>query len=86
MPKTDKAIPEEVAIEDAPAVIQELAAAQPEETFEEREARLKREDYQRRNLQAIKDREEIMRRNGVLSADEPFSMDADAAVRARCCL
>lgn len=85
MAKIDKAIPTEVSIEEAPAVIQELVAAQAEETFEEREERLKREDYARRNLQAIKDREEIMRRNGVLKPNEPFSMDPDAAVNQRCC-
>jgi primosomal protein N'' len=59
--------------------------AAPEETFEEREARLKRQDYERRNLEAIKEREDILRRNKVLAEDEPFSMDPDAAVRQRCC-
>lgn len=85
MPKVDKAMPEEVPLEKAPAVIQELVAAQVEETPEQREERLKREDYQRRNEQAIKEREEILRRNGVLKPDEPFSMDPDAAVNLRCC-
>jgi hypothetical protein len=56
-----------------------------EETFEEREARLKREDYERRNLEAIKEREDILRRNKVLAEGESFSMDPDAAVRQRCC-
>jgi hypothetical protein len=57
----------------------------PQETFEQKELRLKREDYIRRNAQVIKEREEILRRNGVLKEDEPFSMDPDAAVNQRCC-
>jgi hypothetical protein len=90
MKKVDKAIPEEIPIEEAPGVIQELvasaAAAEPKETVEQREERLKREDYARRNIQAIKDREDILRRNGVLKPDEPFSMDPEAAVNQRCCI
>lgn len=85
MAKTDKAIPEEIPIEEAPAVIQELVAAQAEETVEEREARLKREDYQKRNLAAIAEREEILRRNGVIGPGERLTMDTEAAIRARCC-
>jgi hypothetical protein len=77
MAKTDKAIPEgEPIVEAAPAA---------EETFEQRDERLKREDYQRRNLQEIKEREEIYRRNKVIAPDEPFTMDPNAAVNQRCC-
>lgn len=57
----------------------------PEETFEERDARLKREDYIRRNAEAIKDREDILRRNGVIGPDEQLTMDTEAALRLRCC-
>lgn len=85
MTKTDKAIPEEVPIQEAPAAIQDIVAAQAEETSDQRDARLKREDYARRNLQAIKEREEILRRNKVLQPGEAFSMDPDAAVSQRCC-
>ena len=68
-------------------VIKALPDIQPpaEETFEQKEERLKREDYIRRNAQAVKDREDILRRNGVIAADEPFSMDTEAALRLRCC-
>ena len=86
MAKRDKAIGEEVPIEEAPSVIQEIVAAKPEETFEQSQERLKREDYARRNLQAIKDREDIFRRNGLINPDEPFTMDPEAAVNQRCCI
>jgi hypothetical protein len=79
MAKADKAIPEEVLIEDEPRLVQAL------ETPEQREERLKREDYQRRNLEAIKDRERIFRENKLIGPDEPFTMDPDAAVNQRCC-
>jgi hypothetical protein len=99
MAKTDKSTAQEIPIVEAPAIIQELAAgqaeeaaaqaeeapAQTEETFEQREERLRREEYERRNLEAIASREEILRRNGVLKPDEPFSMDPEAAVNLRCC-
>jgi hypothetical protein len=65
--------------------VQTEAPPAVEETFEARLTRLKREDYERRNLEAIKEREDILRRNKVLAPDEPFSMDPDAAVRQRCC-
>jgi hypothetical protein len=83
MAKADKAIPEEALIEEEPRLVQALAL--PEETFEQREQRLKREEYARRNAEAIKDREAILRRNKVIGPDEPFSMDPDAAVNQRCC-
>ena len=81
MKKSDKAVSDEITLEGEPAIIQAAAA----ETHEEREERIKREDYARRNAQAIKDREDVLRRNGVLKADEPFSMDTEAALRQRCC-
>jgi hypothetical protein len=61
------------------------AEVAPEETPEQREARLKREDYARRNAEAVKDREDILRRNGVIGPDETLDMDAEAAIRQRCC-
>jgi hypothetical protein len=67
---------EDVAVEAAPAA---------EETFEQRDERLKREDYQRRNLEQIKEREDIFRRNKVIGPDETFTMDPNAAVNQRCC-
>lgn len=76
MPREKKEEVEVAAIEAGPEVV---------ETFEEREARLKREDYARRNLEAIKERERILRANKVLQPGEAFSMDADAAVNLRCC-
>lgn len=57
----------------------------PEETPEQRDERLKREEYARRNAQATKDREEILQRNGVLKPGEKLDMDAEAAIRQRCC-
>ena len=86
MAKADKAIPEEISIEAAPAVIQETSAAEPVETYEEREARLKREDYARRNAEAIKDRERIFRENGLIGPDETLTMDTEAAIAQRCCI
>lgn len=83
MAKIDKVIPEEVLIADEPRLVQALAGA--EETFEQRDERLKREDYQRRNLEAIAEREDIFRRNKVIGPDEPFTMDPNAAVHQRCC-
>jgi predicted dithiol-disulfide oxidoreductase (DUF899 family) len=82
MAKTDKAIPEEVLIEEAPAVIQELVAVQVEETWEARQERLKREDFIRRNTEAIAERREILQRNG--NVDDTVGMNpADAQ---RCCI
>ena len=80
MKKTEKATFEEFSTGEAPAI--QAAAA---ETPEEREERLKREDYARRNLQAGIERERILRSNGVIGPDEPFSMDTEAALRQRCC-
>lgn len=85
MAKTDKAIPEEIPIEEAPAIIQELVAAQIEEPPEQREERLKREDYARRNLEAMAEYEEILSRNGVSNPVHPSRNDSDAAVNQRCC-
>jgi hypothetical protein len=68
--------------EAAPEVFENEAAP---ETPEERDERLKREDYIRRNAQAVKDREDILRRNGVIAPDEILTMDAEAALRQRCC-
>lgn len=70
---------EEVA--ETPAV-----EAAPEETPEQRDERLKREDYARRNLEAIREREDILRRNGVIGPDEAMTMDLEAALRLRCCV
>ena len=83
MAKADKAVEEEVLIEDEPRLVQALAAV--EETPEQRQARLSREDYQRRNLQAIADREDVYRRNKLIKPDEPFTMDPTAAVDQWCC-
>jgi hypothetical protein len=68
--------------EEAPEVFENEAAP---ETPEERDERLKREDYIRRNAEAVKQREDILRRNGVIAADEILTMDAEAALRQRCC-
>jgi hypothetical protein len=59
--------------------------AVPEETFEERDARLKREDYERRDAEQWEERERILQRNGVLKEGEKLSRDPEAAVRLRCC-
>src|SRR5262245_44781869 len=56
-----------------------------EETFEQRQARQAREDYERRNLEAIKEREEIFRREGLLKEGESLNMDPQAALDAQCC-
>lgn len=63
-----------------------VASPEVEETFEQREARLKREDYARRNLAAIPEREDVLRRNGVIGPDEKLTMDTEAAIRQRCCI
>lgn len=65
----------------------EMVTGQPPvvETPEERDARLKREDYVRRNAQAVKDREDILRRNGVIGPSESLTVDMEAALRQRCC-
>lgn len=55
------------------------------ETFDEKQQRLAREDYARRNEEAIAEREEIFRRNKLLKEDEPFEMDPKAG-NARCCI
>ena len=51
----------------------------PEETPEERDARLKREDFQRRNLHAMDEYEKIV------GSPHPSRNDPDAAVSQRCC-
>jgi len=56
-----------------------------EETPEQREERLKREDYARRWHQAAIEREDILRRNGVIGPDDKLDMDLEAAIRQRCC-
>lgn len=76
MAKADKAIPEETPIEAAPVVIQEVVAAQVAETPEQRDARLNREDYEKRDAEAWKERERIM--------GAPQPRDAEGAVRQRC--
>jgi hypothetical protein len=53
--------------------------AAPEESFEQREARLKREDYARRNLEAMKDYERIT------GQPHPSRKNPEAAIRQRCC-
>lgn len=55
------------------------------ETPEQRDARLKREDYARRNAEAVKERERILRDNKVIGPDETLDVDMEAALRARCC-
>jgi hypothetical protein len=93
MAKTDKAIPKEVPIEEAPTVIQELVAAQVEETqevvaaqveetWEARQERLKREDFIRRNTEAIAARREVLLRNG--NVDDTAGMNPTDAQR--CCI
>lgn len=67
------------APESAPELIIE------EESFEAKQARLAREDYQRRNEQAIKEREEILRRNGLLGEGESLNMGPEAAGNQQCC-
>jgi len=83
MPR-EKPIIEEVSTENAPDIVV-MDPGAVAETPEQRDERLKKEDYARRNAEAIRQREEIMRRNGVIAPDEPFSMDEEAAVRQRCC-
>lgn len=73
MAKKGKAMEEEVLIAEEPQPVQALA----EETPEQRDARLKREDYERRDAEAWKDRERI------LGAPQP--RDPEAAKRSRCC-
>jgi hypothetical protein len=79
MAKPDKAIPEEIPIEEAPSVIQELVAAQVEETAEQREKRLMRE----RRKQALIDRKDILERNG-LKYEDHTSEDA-SEIDSQCC-
>ena len=79
----DEEILEEVGEEASPAV--DVAPEDPPETAEQRDARLKLEDYARRNAEAVKEREDILRRNGVIGPDETLDMDAEAALRQRCC-
>lgn len=55
------------------------------ETFEQKQERLRREDYARRNAEAMVEREAILRRNGLLKDDEPFTPDTEAAISSRCC-
>ena len=93
MAKTDKSKAQEIPIEEAPPVIQELVAAQAEEapapaeeTPEEREKRRQREDYERRAIEAAAEREDIFRRNGLIGPDESLTMDIEAAVAQRCCI
>jgi hypothetical protein len=77
---------EEIATEEALAIAEEASTAPVvEETFEEKQARLRREDYQRRNLQAMAEYEEILSRNGVSNPVHPSRQDPDAAVNQRCC-
>lgn len=74
MAKVDKAIPEEVLIEEEPRLVAALA-----ETAEQRDERLKREDYQRRNLAAMDEYEKIT------GLPHPSRQNPDAAVNQRCC-
>lgn len=77
---------EEIMFEEIEEVAEAPAAApEAEETPEQHEARLKREEYARRNDEAIKEREDILRRNGVIGPDETLTMDREAALRQRCC-
>jgi hypothetical protein len=100
MAKKEKAVAEEAAVTPAPEAPTEAAgealpgalteAAQAkapvrEESWEERQAREARENYERNNAEAIKSREEIMRRNGDLKKDEPFTMGTQAGVEGQCC-
>jgi len=93
MAKTEKSIGVEIPIEEAPPIIQELAAgqaeeplAQAEENPEERAKRLQREAYALRATQAAIEREDIFRRNGLIGPDESLTMDIEAAVAQRCCI
>lgn len=61
-------------------------AAVTPETWEEKQARLAREDYARRNAEEMKAREAILRANGDLQPDESLNMDPQAALDAQCCL
>lgn len=66
-------------------VVEVEAVPEVEETSEERQKRLQREDYARRNLAAIAEREDVLRRNRVIGPDETLTMDTEAAIRLRCC-
>jgi hypothetical protein len=80
----DKPTIEEVSVEDPPVIVV-MEPGATAETPEQREERLKREDYARRNAEAIREREDIMRRNGVIGPDESLTTDMEAAIRQRCC-
>lgn len=75
---------DEELIEELEEVIEEMPVA-PVETSEQREARLKREDYERRLAAAVEERQDILRRNGVIGPDDTLTMDTEAAIRQRCC-
>jgi hypothetical protein len=61
------------------------AAPEIEETSAQRDERLQREDYAKRLELAIAEREDILRRNGVIGPKETLTMDTEAAIRQRCC-
>jgi hypothetical protein len=75
-------------VEEMEALVEVVHDAEvvPEETSAQRDLRLKREDYARRNEKAIAEREDIFRRNRLLEPDESLTMDTEAAIRQRCCL
>ena len=66
-------------------IIEEANITPADEAPEQIQARLAIAEYRRRNEQAIREREEIFRRNGLLKPGESLTMDIEAAVRQRCC-
>lgn len=77
MAKVDKAIPEEIPIEEAPRLVEALAVVK--ETPEQREKRLMRE----RRRQALIDRKDIIERNGgTYDGPDPAN---DSEIDSQCC-
>jgi len=77
--KEKEAMAEDVAVEESLAVPPTVA----EETYEQARDRLAREDYQRRNEQALAERKAILESNG-LKFEDHTSTDGVEVVR-RCC-
>jgi hypothetical protein len=75
MSKKDKAIPEEVLIEDEPRLVEAIAP----ETSEQRDLRLLRE----RKMQALIDRKDVLERNG-LKYEDHTSLDGEE-INGECC-
>ncbi len=73
---------EEVKPVEAQPVEAKPAPAKVEETWEEKQQRLKQEDFVRRNAEAIKQRRLVLKANGL--EDDTQEIDP-AEVKKRCC-